>query len=90
MDGFLIGMTGVLSFKTGMVLALVNCVEMGALGAAYSMSIEKCDGSSLFVQIFAMLLQPVSLTLLAGVDACGAHEAELHSSVLVLPLPSQS
>ena len=68
--------------KTGMVLALVNCVEMGALGAAYSMSIKKCNGSHLYIRIFAMLLPPVSLTSFAAIGACGAHEAEEHPAVL--------
>jgi len=60
-DGFMIGLSSVLSAKAGLVLGCVTFIEMGALGAAFGLRVRKCSGNSKFLRILALTLPPLCI-----------------------------
>jgi ZIP family zinc transporter len=57
-DGFLLGITSAVSFRAGLILSVANAIEMGFLGLAVSIRIQKCTGSTLFVRYLSIILPP--------------------------------
>jgi len=68
-DGFLIGVSVVLSPKAGYVLTLANTLEMSFLGMAYSSRLCKCTGSTPHARFIATLFPPLLMLLATGVGA---------------------
>lgn len=60
-DGSLIGISTSLSRQAGLVLGLANGLEMGALGLAVSVRINKCTGSSITLRYLALIVPPVAM-----------------------------
>eukprot|EP00981_Chlorochromonas_danica_P007656 scaffold1833_cov185-Ochromonas_danica.AAC.4 len=58
-DGFLLGTTASFSSRAGFILGAANCIEMGFLGLAVSVRIQKCTASSLFSRYMALLVPPL-------------------------------
>lgn len=78
-DGFLIGISSVISLKAGIVLSFANCLEMSFLGMAYSSRLKKCTGSSLLARSIALYTPPLVMFLASGIGAA------LGSAVETLP-----
>jgi zinc transporter ZupT len=68
-DGFLIGITSVVSLKAGIILSFANCLEMSFLGMAYSARLKKCTGSSFCARLTALYGPPWIMFLAAGLGA---------------------
>lgn len=68
-DGFLIGISSVISFKAGVILSIANCLEMSFLGMAYSARLKKCTGSSLFYRTLALYTPPFIMFFASGIGA---------------------
>lgn len=77
-DGFLIGLSCALSRRTGLILGLVTCIEMGALGAAYALRIKKCSGNSEFLRKLTITGTPLCILLFAYLGGIGGAVAETH------------
>lgn len=58
-DGFLLGTTVSISSRAGYILGMANCIEMGFLGLAVSVRIQKCTASSLCARYLALILPPL-------------------------------
>lgn len=57
-DGFLLGITAAVSSHAGFILSFANAIEMGFLGLAVSIRIQKCTGSSLIARYSAIFIPP--------------------------------
>lgn len=68
-DGFLIGISSVISIKAGIILSFANCLEMSFLGMAYSSRLKKCTGSTLFTRTVALYTPPLIMFMASGVGA---------------------
>ncbi len=77
-DGFLIGLSCALSRRTGLILGLVTCIEMGALGAAYALRIKKCSGNSEFLRKLTITGTPLCILLFAYIGGLSGSVAETH------------
>ena len=75
MDGFLIGLSCALSHRAGVILGLVTCIEMGALGAAFGMRINKCTGSSVIMRRLTISIPPLIMLSTCFLGAQGGLEA---------------
>ena len=72
-DGFLLGTTSAISLRAGIVLAFANMIEMGFLGLAVSVRIQKCTGSSVAARYASLVLPPLIMLLSSVLGAmCGA------------------
>lgn len=80
-DGLLIGISGTINAKAGLVLAIANCLEMSFLGIAYSIRIGKCTGTSSILRYTALYCPPLLMCLSAG---CGAILTHLTSSIPIV------
>lgn len=58
-DGFLLGTTVSFSGRAGLILGAANCIEMGFLGMAVSVRIQKCTASSLLSRYMALIIPPL-------------------------------
>ncbi len=81
-DGLLLGMTSALSLRVGVVLSLVNCVEMGTLGAAFASRIKKCDGSRYHHRVAVVCLPPLALAAFGFIGNAAARS--VHDNLIVL------
>jgi hypothetical protein len=75
MDGFLIGLSCALSHRAGVILGLVTCIEMGALGAAFGLRINKCTGSSIIMRRLTISIPPLIMLSTCFLGAQGGLEA---------------
>lgn len=75
MDGFLIGLSCALSHRAGEILGLVTCIEMGALGAAFGLRINKCTGHSIFMRRLTISIPPLIMLSTCYLGAKGGLEA---------------
>ncbi len=75
MDGFLIGLACELSHRAGVILGLVTCIEMGALGAAFGLRINKCTGNTMFARRLTISIPPLIMLLTCYLGARGGQEA---------------
>jgi zinc transporter ZupT len=58
-DGFLLGITSSINFHAGMILSFANCIEMGFLGLAVSVRVQKCTGSAWIYRILSLIIPPL-------------------------------
>ena len=77
-DGFLIGLSCALSHRAGLILGLVTCFEMGALGAAFSLRIRKCSGNSQLLRRIVITFPPLLMLCMCYVGARGGASASNH------------
>jgi zinc transporter ZupT len=68
-DGFLIGISSIISLKAGIILSFANCLEMSFLGMAYSARLKKCTGSSILVRNIALYGPPMIMFCASGIGA---------------------
>eukprot|EP01040_Poterioochromonas_malhamensis_P010505 gene10505-11436_t len=68
-DGFLIGISSVISIKAGIILSFANCLEMSFLGMAYSSRLKKCTGSTILARNIALYTPPLIMLLASGLGA---------------------
>lgn len=68
-DGFLIGVSVILSPKAGYILSLANSIEMSFLGMAYSSRLCKCTGSTPISRFYATIFPPLLMLLATGIGA---------------------
>lgn len=82
-DGFLVGSTSAISFRAGVILSLANMIEMGFLGLAVSVRIQKCTASSASARMTSLIFPPLVMLLSSGLGAaCGA-SARAHPVVYI-------
>lgn len=78
-DGFLIGISSVISMKAGIILSFANSLEMSFLGMAYSARLRKCTGSTVWARNIALYSPPFIMFCASGIGAA------VGSSVQALP-----
>lgn len=81
-DGFMIGIATSLSIHAGFILGIATSLEMGFLGAAFSIRVRKCTGSSLYTRYVAITTPPLLLFSACGIGSL-AWAAASHSRVLL-------
>jgi hypothetical protein len=74
-DGFLIGLSCSLSHRAGVILGLVTCVEMGALGAAFGLRIAKCTGNTWMARRLTITIPPLVMLTTCYLGAMGGSQA---------------
>lgn len=72
-DGFLMGSTAAVSLRAGSILAFANSLEMGFLGIAVSMRIQKCTASYASTRYAALILPPL---VMLGAAVLGLYTAQ--------------
>lgn len=77
-DGFLIGLSCALSDRAGLILALVTCFEMGALGVAFSLRIRKCSGNSQSLRRIIITVPPLLMLCMCFIGARSGSGASTH------------
>ena len=81
-DGFLIGLSCALSNRAGLILGLVTCFEMGALGAAFSLRIRKCTGNSQTLRRIIIMIPPLLMLCMCYIGAKSGTSAFSHPVTL--------
>jgi len=64
-DGFMIGLTSVMSFRAGFVLSVATSLEMAFLGIAVSVRVKRCTASSTFVRYASVIFPPILVVVAA-------------------------
>lgn len=83
MDGFLVGSTSAISLRAGVVLGFANFIEMGFLGLAVSVRVQKCTGSSLLMRYTSLIVPPLIMLLSAVVGSLCGVLARIHPRVYI-------
>ena len=82
-DGFFMGATCAISKRAGIILGVSNCLEMGFLGLAVSIRVNKCTGSSAAMRWFALLFPPLVMLTAAVVGALVGTVLKAYPTVFV-------
>jgi len=77
-DGFLVGSTSAISPQAGVVLGVANMIEMGFLGLAVSVRINKCTGSSSIARYMSLIVPPLIMLAASLLGAVAGSAARAH------------
>jgi zinc transporter ZupT len=82
-DGFLVGSTSAISPQAGIVLGVANMIEMGFLGLAVSVRVNKCTGSSAMARYTSLVMPPLIMFFAAVIGSLSGSAARAHPVVFI-------
>ena len=82
-DGFLVGSTSAISPRAGIILGVANMIEMGFLGLAVSLRIQKCTGSSAWARNTALVMPPLLMLGSSALGAASGSAARAHPAAYI-------
>lgn len=77
-DGFLMGSTAAVSLRAGSILAFANSLEMGFLGMAVSLKVQKCTASYPSTRLLSLIVPPFIMLAAAVGGMCAASVSQAH------------